>query len=131
MEDKDIIKALECCTKLHNCRECVLWKMHCATCVETLLLTALDLINRQNAEIDILIRKKESLRDEIVEQQAEIERLKEEKDNLIKAYKECMTEAINDFASRVEKRCIKCGIYPAFVKRQLEYVKEEMVGENK
>ena len=37
-----------------------------------------DLINRQKAEIDILIRKKESLRDEIAEQQAEIERLKGE-----------------------------------------------------
>ena len=39
---------------------------------------SLDLINRQKAEIDILIRKKEALRDEIVEQQAEIERLKED-----------------------------------------------------
>lgn len=34
--------------------------------------------SRQNAEIDILIRKKETLRDEIAELQAENERLKEE-----------------------------------------------------
>ena len=34
-----------------------------------------DLINRQKTEIDILIRKKETLRDEIAEKDAEIERL--------------------------------------------------------
>ena len=38
-------------------------------------LWAFDEINRQKAEIDILIRKKDALRDEIAEQQAEIERL--------------------------------------------------------
>lgn len=40
-------------------------------------LWAFDEVNRQKAEIDILIRKKEALRDELAEQQAEIERLKE------------------------------------------------------
>ena len=35
----------------------------------------LDLINRQKTEIDILIRKKDRLEDEIAEQKAEIERL--------------------------------------------------------
>ena len=34
-------------------------------------------INRQQAEIEILIRKKDVLRDEIAEQQAEIQRLKD------------------------------------------------------
>lgn len=54
MEDSDIISAYERAMKSN------------------------DLINRQKAEIDILIRKKESLRDEIAEQQAEIERLNKE-----------------------------------------------------
>ena len=39
---------------------------------------ALDLINQYKAEINILIRKKDNLRDEIAEQQAEIERLHKE-----------------------------------------------------
>lgn len=34
-------------------------------------------------------------------QQAEIERLQTEKDNLIRIYKECMTEAIKEFAERL------------------------------
>ena len=41
------------------------------------LCNALDLIKRQQMEIDILIRKKESLRNEICELQSEVERLKE------------------------------------------------------
>ena len=36
-----------------------------------------DTINRLQAEINILIRKKDTLRDEIAEQQAEMERLRE------------------------------------------------------
>ena len=35
-----------------------------------------DMLNRQKTEIDILIRKKETLRDELEEKQTEIERLK-------------------------------------------------------
>ena len=44
--------------------------------ISTLLSDVLDLINRQNNEIDMLISKKEALRDEIAQQQAEIEELK-------------------------------------------------------
>jgi uncharacterized coiled-coil protein SlyX len=98
-------------------------------CFEVLEKDALDLINRlktrivryqlkntnqrnalaslnkkvaeQKVEIDILIRKKETLRDEIAEQQAEIERLKTEKDNLIKTYGECMIEVVKEFAHKI------------------------------
>ena len=42
-----------------------------------LINSARDLIQCQQIEIDILIRKKESLRNEICELQSEIERLKE------------------------------------------------------
>ena len=42
----------------------------------------LRIIKSKNTEIDILIRKKEALRDEIAEQQAEIERLREENTKL-------------------------------------------------
>jgi hypothetical protein len=106
MKDSDIIKALECCAKL-TCSECPYYEKRHIRCRELRKL-ALDLINRQKAEI---------------------EELRKEKDNLIKTYKECMTEAIKDFIAEFERRCIEGGIYPAFVKRQLEHVKEEMVGE--
>ena len=47
----------------------------------------------QKAEIDILIRKKDSLRDEIAEQQAKIERLNENYSNLIIEKDEMFLEA--------------------------------------
>ena len=91
--DNEIIKALECCIK-SDCSNCPQGKMFCSDAVP--MQYAIDLINRQkaeiealingqetlqkhiaekNTEIDILIRKKDALRDEIAEQQAEIERL--------------------------------------------------------
>ena len=82
MTDAEIIKALECCVSHKGIEAC---KSSCPfheqeLCIEdgdALLKHSLDLINRQKAEIDILIRKKETLRDEIAEQQEEIERLRE------------------------------------------------------
>lgn len=35
-------------------------------------------------------------------------------------------EAIKEFTDKFEKRCVAGGIYPAFVKRQLDDVKKEM-----
>lgn len=54
MTDNEIIKALECCSK--NCcnyKEC-LYSDNELDCVETLTMDALDLINRQKAEIEKL-----------------------------------------------------------------------------
>ena len=76
MKDNEIIKALECCIDGY-CRGCMYGETSQMTCRDDLMRESLDLINRQKSEIDILIRKKETLRDEIAEQQAEIERLKE------------------------------------------------------
>ena len=98
MTDNEIIKALEK-FKCVNCNgDCAKESYDDLDCPLNLAKFSLALINRlkaneekneniirfadktiekQKAEIDILIRKKESLRDEIAEQQAEIERLKE------------------------------------------------------
>ena len=63
-------------------------------------------INRQQAEIDILIRKKETLRDEIAEQQAEIERLKYilecEEAKYDKCAKHFYKVGVKDFAERLK-----------------------------
>ena len=78
MTDNEIIKALECCSGKGACNnECPGTKVDCE--IEK---CALDLINRQKTEIDILMRKKETLRDEIAEQQAEIERLRKDNEYL-------------------------------------------------
>ena len=74
MKDDVIIKSFEKCFIEQYCEGCPLVNLN--NCTKVLGQGILDLIDRQKAEIDILIRKKEALRDEIAEQQTEIERLK-------------------------------------------------------
>ena len=69
MTGNEIIQALEKILEL-MCREGDLQRA-------STISNALDLINRKKSEIDILIRKKETLKDEISELRAEVERLKE------------------------------------------------------
>ena len=86
MTDNEFIQALEYCIQV-DCDTCDVCPLHDkeSGCLEIdLRVPALNLIKRQKAEIrqkdieiDMLIRKKESLRDEICELQSEVERLKE------------------------------------------------------
>ena len=79
MTDKEIISCAEnCCNTIPNCNNCP-FDINAITvdeCMGKLLEASLDLAKRQKTEIDILIRKKETLRDEIAELQAENERLR-------------------------------------------------------
>ena len=79
MIDEQIIKALGLCSSEHlGCEDGCPYtarEYKGDLCSIRLKKEALALINRQKTEIDILIRKKENLRDEIAEQQAEIDRL--------------------------------------------------------
>ena len=57
MTDKEIIKALECCgdeEELHWCTECPYYDKENDFCQEDLHRDALDLISRQQAEIERL-----------------------------------------------------------------------------
>lgn len=67
-------------------------------------------INRQKAEIDILIRKKETLRDEICDLQTTIESFKNaykqcawERDMFSEELKTAKTEAIKEFAEKLKE----------------------------
>ena len=71
---------------------------------------ALDLINRQKAEIERLQRAYD---------------VYEETSGL----KQAKSDAITKYHEEVKKRCIEGGIYPAFVNRQMEDVRKEMAGE--
>lgn len=72
----------------------------------------LEVAKNQKSEIDILIRKKEALRDEIAEKDAEIERLKN-------AYKQCAWE--RDVFSK-DANAIKSEAYREFAERFKSYV---------
>ena len=56
MTDNKIIKALECCGNIvdSTCKGCVYHETYNASCVVRLMRDALDLINRQQAEIERL-----------------------------------------------------------------------------
>ena len=59
MTDNEIIKALECCIKSDSrddCMKCPLGKLFYQECSRDLMKDALDLINRQKAELDDLKR---------------------------------------------------------------------------
>lgn len=75
MTNNEIIKALVCCS-MNDCRGC-LHKNNPEFCIELLAEDALNLIKQQKAEIDILIRKKEALADEVADLRMEVESLKE------------------------------------------------------
>lgn len=57
MNDNDIIKALECCCIDRDCSGCCYEGEKTAKCVDDIMHDALDLINRQKAEIDRLKSK--------------------------------------------------------------------------
>lgn len=111
MTDNEIIKALECCGK-NTCRECIYNTSDDRfdlTCTTNMAKDALDIINRQQTEIDILIRKKETLRDEIAEKQAEIDKLTNELEYLNGKYliqdmavQSANSEARKEFAERLK-----------------------------
>lgn len=78
LESKDIIKAIDCCCSIGgSCRQCPIYIVGGTNCNHGILAHFLrNFIECRDAEIDILIRKKDKLQDEIAEQQTEIERLK-------------------------------------------------------
>lgn len=59
MTEKEIIKGLECCSKFSPgiCKECSCYDIPCNMCSRMLMQNALNLINRQKAEIEELTEK--------------------------------------------------------------------------
>ena len=76
MNDNEIIKALECCKNLHHteCACCPLGKGK--DCIEKLAGSALDLINRQNAEIENYSHNTKTMANDIRKLQKALEQQK-------------------------------------------------------
>ena len=64
---EEIIKALECCGNVvtSTCKGCPYYITHNANCVKALMHDALDLNNRQQAEIEELKHEREVLLEDI------------------------------------------------------------------
>ena len=86
LTDNEIIKALECCCKNNNCEGCPLdYLTFSSQCASELIIKSLDLINRQNSEIERLQKEAnlvsiqfQDIQERQEESQAEIEQWKEE-----------------------------------------------------
>ena len=113
MTNNEIIKALECCihddegTKERPCQDCPLLRDD--SCSNSLRKLSLDLIKRRQAEIekkdieiDILIRKKEALMDEV-------ERLKARNDELNALNKSASIEAVKATIVEIGNRLCHYG----------------------
>ena len=119
MTDTNIIHALQCCGVETNCRNCPLYKERSAKCICTVLKNALDLIIRQQTELENLKIENQSLRSaanslkmHYEEAQSEIEGL-----NILREYANkrasdyktmrdkylnAKSEAIKDFAMKLK-----------------------------
>ena len=103
MTDKEIIKALEFCCNNGHCKKCP----HCCANGENIEDLALDLINRQKAEIEMLYEtldyRAEKIRD-LQDMVAQNEGVLPRYENLIKA------EAIKEFAERLKEKYSQADI---------------------
>ncbi len=111
MSDNDIIKALECHIKLHcwnNCPNATEERQLLnKSCSRMIAEDALDLINRQKAEIERVNAIGTRLSDICTEQDLEIERLKAESD-MADGYEDALvertkSEAIKEFAEKINE----------------------------
>ena len=127
--DEEVIKALRCllstndtyddCPYCDDCGDCV-------DCVGKALHDALDLINRQKAEIerlDTIVNPKEHGVSFFV-------MINEAKERF-EAYKQQLkAEAIKEFAQRLKEKLIANGIYPVLVKNSIDKLLKEMTEGN-
>lgn len=114
MIDNEIINALRCCADM-ACRFCTeQGKPHCK---ETVASLAWDLIQRQkedikkkDTEIDILLRKNESLKDEVSALRSDVERLQKANESfscLGMLYSEIKSEARKEVVERLKEKANK------------------------
>ncbi|MBO5463772.1 MAG: hypothetical protein J6A49_10730 [Clostridia bacterium] len=132
MTDKEIIKALECCADLFDCIDCPC-KEFCGD-LGKLQQNALDLINRQQAEKEVMQKYIDCLKSEnhdynhATEQLAKENRqLQAEIERLLQKLQQPQTEAIKEFAERLKEEMRKyCG---EITEDDIDNLIKEMVGE--
>ena len=118
LSDNEIIKALECCTNDDHCGDCFLvYGLHdCKEKQLNLLKDALDLINRQKAEIERLEGEKSCI----------IEHLKGTRIRL----KTAKAEAIKEFAERLNDTKFWNGNEYVIYADNIDVLVKEMVGDD-
>ena len=121
---EQIVKALECChAQGEGCGSCPYINDH-SNC-GYLEKNALSLINE-------LTEENERLRGTLEEVTKRIDNLIE-KTPIAFDYEKVQSrvDTVRKMQTEIEARCIKGGIYPAFVKRTISQIAEEIIGETK
>lgn len=98
MTDKEIESSLKVIATTRNCNECKIrnCKWGTCNCSQITANSALDLINRQKAEIERL--------------EKELMKCKLEKEMLYRTVEEIKSEAIKEFAERLKEKISDCHI---------------------
>ena len=111
MSDNDIKKALECCAdELRGCEDCPFSQVECIADTEnSLMKSALDLINRQQAEIERYLHSIKLLEKDVADAKAELSEFKAMTVNQI------ADMAIKAFAEKAKNRIVD-STYPSFDK---------------
>ena len=110
MTDNDIIKALECCTEdVANCNNFP-YERHCCMHENNMLMDALDLINRQKAEIE---RLEKQITEMLISETCELHIPMEIAYRVRTAhpiFKAIKSEAVKEFAYRLKEEPIHMGL---------------------
>ena len=126
MTDNEIKKALECCQGNADCANCPYYENNHHQCGDNFNKDVLDLINRQQAEINRLHKEVEYWEAETKEARADID--------------QAVAEAIKEFAERVCKDLSQCqreyrnvlnsdgACAMIIAKKVVNTIKKEMVG---
>lgn len=129
MTDNEIIKALEVCVGIHNdCGNCPLLEYSQATdeCMTEAMSNALDLINRQKAEIEIMTRNNELM-------SKNIQQLIHENLQMMTTIKSGQSEAIKEFAEKCKNTVYRRLTYAAdilLLQNDIDDLVKEMVGDS-
>ena len=143
MNDNEIIKTLEECGGVGDCEKCPLNELGgIDKCVSTLTQNALDLINRQMADIETLENNLKFVRDTLTRALDENDQLKKRLDSHCNNCRmqdrrtRDRAEAIKEFAKKLKEQYSQADILcprriVSITEKGLDSLVKEMVGEQK
>ena len=105
MTDEEIIKALECCKKTEFISDCAKCEMFAFDCKDTLIENALNLINRQKAEVEQLKIVAGGLEQALKNVTEEVDRLLKECESKEEAYNKefCLRKELKAKIEKLER----------------------------
>ena len=127
----DIVKALECCYRSGSCSQCPYEKLRVKPewdCSSKMIADAIDLINRQKAEIERLQTENEKQK-VIMEEMTDLMFLLPFETDYDKAIKTAKAEAVKEFAERLKEKAYFHEEYGTMVLEDVDDITDNLVKE--